>query len=59
MVRRSSSIMDDSDAKKKDASQDQFEDLMKSPEGQEIMLNTDFSQLFDKSLQLVSTVLAK
>ena len=51
--------MDDGDAKKKDASQDQFEDLMKSPEGQEIMLNTDFSQLFDKSLQLVSTVLAK
>lgn len=32
---------------------------MKSADGQDIMLNTDFSQLFDKSMQLISTVLSK
>ena len=59
MMRRSSSIVDEGEAKKKDSSQDQFEELMKSAEGQEIMLNTDFSQLFEKSLQLIATVLSK
>jgi len=32
---------------------------MNSPEGQEVMLNTDFEQLLDKLLQLMTTILTK
>jgi len=43
MVRRSSSIIEDSESsKKKSAGSDQFEQLMNTPDGQEIMLNTDY-----------------
>jgi len=62
MVRRSSSIIDEGDAPRKKAkatNMDQIEELMKSPEGQQIMLDTDFSQLLDKVMMLIATVLSK
>lgn len=61
LVRKSSSIQDDD--KIAEASQKNDEanlvSLMKSPEGQEIVLDTDFKILFDKVLSIMAASLAK
>ena len=59
MVRRSSSIQEDSDLKIQKGSSEQFSKLMNSAEGQEIMLETDFEQLFDRVMQLLVTACSK
>ena len=38
---------------------EQFSKLMNSAEGQEIMLETDFEQLFDRVMQLLVTACSK
>lgn len=60
-MRKSSSITDENDLHSVGAKtdHDQFVKLMKSSEGQEVMLNTDFEKLFDKVMQILATVLAK
>ena len=54
---RKSSRMEEGEESKDE--QDTFATLMLTPEGQEIMLDTDFAQLFDKLLQITSTTLSK
>lgn len=61
LVRKSSSIADENDLHNDGTrtEDDQFVKLMKSTEGQEVMLNTDFEKLFDKVMQILATILAK
>lgn len=61
LVRKSSSIGDEGDlaSKKAQADEDQFVELMKTPEGQEVMLSSNFEQLFDKLMQLLATIMSK
>ena len=56
-VRQSSSLNESSSGNK--ASQDQAIELMKSPQGTEIMLSTDFGALLDKILALLAATLSK
>ena len=60
LVRKSSSIRDDDDFDQKKApEQDNLSVLMSSPEGQSIVLETNFEQLFSKVLSLLATILSK
>lgn len=59
MVRRSSSIQEENDPKMQKGASEQFSKLMNSAEGQEIMLDTNFEQLFDRVMQLLVTACSK
>ena len=58
LVRKSSSINDETQlpaTEKKDS----FQELMSSPAGQAVMLETDFSALFNKILTVLTILLSK
>lgn len=58
-VRKSSNISEEGTAAGAPEKEDHLVTLMGSPEGQDIMLNTDFDKLFDKALALIATLLSK
>ena len=65
LVRKSSSINDENELLKRQKTakgagqEDPILTLMRQPEGSEIMLSTNFDQLFDKLLELLSVMLSK
>ena len=61
LVRKSSSINDESELQrqKKEVKGDPILNKMKSPEGIDVMLNTNFDQIFDKLLELLAVMLSK
>jgi len=60
LVRKSSSMNDERDLTlKKTTEQENLDKLMSSPDGQAIILETDFEQLFNKVLSLLATILSK
>ena len=58
-VAGSSNISEGAGAAGSQGSEDHLLTLMSSPAGQQIVLNTDFSRLFDQTLALLATLLSK